>query len=339
MSERFKAISQQHDIEMQNLSAESELISKYKPTLIGAGNDHFVYEVENHPNSVIKINRESIKFALRYCLSRHITTDEYENDSTVQEKIDARVEYFKHRQQELREYFGKEHCAPVRYVKMRIPTIPSFYDELPIEDTSNIPEELLVVAMVQERALENFSEEDSVHTWYLKDDTDIYAYTDYTTSALTEPHGPLARPKRPDLSSEETRTVIRDFVERAIQYTEDTGHILDLNGVNNVVLTQGEDGSLSYTLVDALIPAINWESVIHDVGAIIEKQKENEEEELTHSDKNKLRVTVNYIRFINELANATMSENRLDQLTSSDPETMTTLRNILKQIYLEYGAK
>ena len=53
MSERFKAVSQKHDSEMQNLTAESELISKYKPTLIGAGNDHFVYEVVNHPNSVI----------------------------------------------------------------------------------------------------------------------------------------------------------------------------------------------------------------------------------------------------------------------------------------------
>lgn len=261
--------------------------------------------------------------------------DDYCNDEGIQKEINKWMDYFKQRQQEIQQYFGAEHCPSSRFIKMKIPTIPSFYAGMQIEDPATIPDELLVLATVQERVIDNFTEDDSVHTWYIKDDPDAYAYTDYTTSALTDPHGPLARPKRPDIFDEKTRVVIQDFIERAIQYTNGTGHILDLNGVNNLVLTHEEDGALSYKLLDALFPATNWDQVITEVKTLIERRIEDHDFKIAESDKVKIKTVANYVRFINELANASGSTARLDTLATSDEKMIAAFKRILLDMYTE----
>ena len=261
--------------------------------------------------------------------------DDYCSDEGIQKEIDKWMDYFKQRQQEIQQYFGAEHCPSSRFIKMKIPTIPSFYAGMQVEDPATIPDELLVLATVQERVIDNFTEDDSVHTWYITDDLDAYAYTDYTTSALTDPHGPLARPKRPDLTNEETRTVIQDFVAKAIQYTNGTGHILDLNGVNNLVLTHEEDGALSYKLLDALFPATNWNEVITEVKTLLETLTEKPDLKIQEADKIKIKTVANYVRFVNELANASGSTARLDTLATTDKKTIAAIKKVLHNIYAE----
>ena len=292
MLERFKAAAAQQKTEVEDLNSEHELISHYKPELIGFGNDHFVYEVEGHPNVVIKVNRESIKHALKYCLQNDATVNDYAEDADVAQSIETWVTYYKKRAGEIEEHFGKEHCLRSRYVQIRIPTIPSFYKNLNLPDTAKIPNELLVLATVQEKTEAASSEENSIHAWYINDDPDVYAYTDYTATAVTEPDTLLARPKRPDLNQEETKAAVRDFVESAITYTNTTGQILDLNGVNNVVVSRDKDDAVTYKLVDAMFPAHNWDTVFNEVQEIIQKHGLNPDTELTSQETHKIKLYI-----------------------------------------------
>ncbi len=335
MLERFKAAAAQQNAEMQDLPSENELISHYKPELIGFGNDHFVYTVEGHQNVVIKVNRESLKHAFKYCLQNDATAKDYEEDENVQQSIETWVTYYKKRAKELEEYFGKEHCLASRYVKIRIPTIPSFYKNLDLPDTSEIPSEILVLATVQEKTEAASFDENSIHAWYINDDPDVYAYTEYTTAAVTEPNTPLARPKRPNLEQEEVKVAVKDFVDSAISYTNETGQILDLNGINNVVVSNSENGELTYKLVDAMFPAHNWNNVLSEVDALIKNRIKNPTAELTKAETHKIKLVTNYIRFINELANTSGASGRLNQLTSDDTEYKNTLKKILSGLYTE----
>lgn len=338
MIERFKAASEQQMSEIDNLGKGNSLIEHYQPELIGYGNDHFVYSVDGHPDVVIKVNRESIRFALQYCIKNRLTIDDYAQDEAAQTAMRERVNEFEIRQQQLVAHFGKEHCLSNRYVQLRIPTIPSFYNNMSLADTANIPDELLVVATVQKKSTANFSGQDSIHARHTHDDPDVHAYTSYTTAALTEPTAPLARPMQPDLNRAGVKEAIKDFVQKAIAYTNETGYILDLNGVNNVVLTDKND-KLTYILIDAMFPAHNWQNVISDVSQIIKEKAQNIDKEIPPDNKHKVRMAANYIRFINELANASGATERLNHLATDDVDVKRALENILSDIFFELKAQ
>jgi len=89
---------------------------------------------------------------------------------------------------------------------------------------------------------------------------------------------------------------LKDFVEKCICYTEETGEFLDLAGSNNVIFTK-KDHKWSYRLLDALYP----------IGRLVKKAKSaflkiSVGNELTKEDKNYLLNTLNYVRLINGLA-------------------------------------
>ena len=110
---------------------------------------------------------------------------------------------------------------------------------------------------------------------------------------------------------------------------------MDLNGVNNLVLTHEEDGALSYKLLDALFPATNWNEVITEVKTLLETLTEKPDLKIQEADKIKIKTVANYVRFVNELANASGSTARLDTLATTDKKTIAAIKKVLHNIYAE----
>lgn len=250
--------------------ADAELIEKYKPVFIASGGEHLVYEIPEHPDIVLKVSKESIANCAGWQMKHTADVDSYQYDRDVQVTIAHRIEEAQDVYREIKDFFP-DSLLSQRYIKFKVPVTQEFLlqvakesgEELSKEQIDRLPIELYVVALVQEKSTE------------LALDTSVSMFNEGYAFDTVEPHeswssflfrdeqqytenGLLSEEKVPD----EVEAVCQDFIERALDYSNVTGRILDIIGQNNIILYKDEQGMLSYSLIDAVYPEHEQQSLV-----------------------------------------------------------------------------
>ena len=322
--EKTERISR-HNEEIRD--SQDELISQYKPELIGVGNEHLVYSLEDHPDIVLKINKFSLEASINWCLYNNATADEFIADKEVAKAVTDRINQYQDQLHALTEYFGRSHIAKGRFIKIKIPLIPTLLQELEVEG-DDFPTEAYAVAMVQER-IEGVDDNESLQAWYPRSE-EPDRFLEYTARAILDPSftAPL-----PDIDGNSS---IREFAETAINYSNETERILDLAGVGNVTLqTDEKTGVRTYKIIDALFP-LTWKKFIHEFKSDIKTYLDNPENFSIKDSASRIINTLNYVRFINELAASTGSESRLSILPELSVEQMEKVRQLISEVHSIY---
>ena len=95
------------------------------------------------------------------------------------------------------------------------------------------------------------------------------------------------------------RSQAKDFLDRAVQFTEQTGEPLDANS-NNIIFYQQPDNQMwQYTLVDALGPGTiaGWMDVVRPALRMANNRQGN----FSPQDRSGIKNTLGYIRVVNAL--------------------------------------
>jgi len=143
-----------------NLPVDHELVEHYKPIFLARGGDHLVYEVEDHPDVVIKTST----FKVKDILSENAERGESLGSLSEVERNKLQTEVDEKNQQirNLRQYFGKKHTLTEKRFLMKVPVSKMVLDEIFNDDWKNrlTPEgveslkEVWSVAIVQKKTEE-----------------------------------------------------------------------------------------------------------------------------------------------------------------------------------------
>ena len=294
-------------------SLEHELISKYQPKFLAKGGEHIVYEAPEHPNVVVKVATELVKKIIDWNVEHNQPIDSLSPEVKFYAQEDLKQELKRYKQ--LKKYFGREHVLLQRKFLVKVPItekiLNAMYDgKAPI--TGN---EVWAIMMIQKRAEElNDPKHETLVAGYSEmEDVSPAQYNEVTEHLVfgkdhdqkMEREQLLAVQSNEYLESLVKRSenetglqeALKDMIERAIAYTEETGEALDLAGTDNVAFFQ-KVGMWTYRLVDALYPdeknMVNKTKIALlklSTGASIDKGEENI-----------LMNMLNYVRTINGLA-------------------------------------
>lgn len=294
-------------------ATDHALVEKYKPTYLAKGGEHVVYEIPGKPNLVVKADTEPIRRV------------QYENDKAgtpLDTLTPAQLEGMtdllqedKDRYRALTDHFGRTHVLGMRQAILNVPMTPDFITQIHGRELARAKDThaAWAIVKVQERAHEigdaRTREWSAGYAEAFVSDPDAYART---TRALLENDASVSynedefRIMLPERAryvfsevafDPELLEAMRDFVNRAMDYTIATGEILDLAGSNNVtVFPEGNDWN--YHLVDALDPS--GKDTIRLATSAAEKAARGEA--LTQDEKIGFLNAVNYFRAINGLA-------------------------------------
>lgn len=307
--------------------SKNELISQYQPKLIGVGNEHLVYSLEDHPNIVLKINKFSLEASIRWCLENQATADEFMADEDVRLAVTERINQYQQQLNTLTEHFGRTHVAKGRFIKIKIPLIPTLLGELGLKG-DDLPAEAYAVAMVQER-LDGVDDNESLQAWYPRSE-EPDQFLEHTAIAVLNPS------LTSTLHDIDVNSNIREFAETAIRYSSETERILDLAGAGNVSLyTNPDTGVQTYKIVDALFP-VTWEKFIHEFKSDVQAYLNNPEDFSIEDRTSRIINTINYIRYINELAASTASNERLSVIPELTPEQSEKVKELIGKVHSTY---
>jgi len=317
MNESYKSIPEtndsdktEYDYSLDNL--DNDLVLHYQPKFVARGGEHLVYEIPDHPGVVVKIRIGKLKKLLEHNYEGGQPLDSLSPE--IQSQADSLLETERNRYQKLREHFGREHVPSQRKYLLKVPItediVRSFYDgQLPVS-----PVEVWSVAMIQKRISELDEPHLSLTSGYAEHSEPVpktyrkanefliegkkldtpFSTEDFLSVQSNEWLGNIVEQSEAD---EGLKNTLKNLVNKIISYTTDTGEILDLAGKDNIILHQ-ENGSWSYTLVDARYPGTN--NMVETVKMILLKNESGDK--LSDSEKNNLLNTINYVRTVNGLA-------------------------------------
>jgi hypothetical protein len=299
-----------------------EVVSKFHPEFLARGGEHVIYSVPDHPDVVIKAVAETVTRGIRFN-TEHGNPPDFLSEQMKQ----GAEEYIKKeaaRFEQLRSYFGKEHVLAQKKALVKVPVTPAILDELFDHNVPVATDEAWAVIAIQKKsqALEDPNRVSVIAGYAEKFEVDPEVYKRQTRDLVIKPnesdfnekeflsvqqrHGTIEMFDKIK-SDEGARTVLRDFLEKAITYTSETGEILDLAGRDNVALYQKE-GQWSYELLDALYPSDG--DMVPQFQQVIAKLAAGQE--VKDSERNILLNFVNYARTINGLAKYIGIEQRID---------------------------
>lgn len=96
---------------------------------------------------------------------------------------------------------------------------------------------------------------------------------------------------------------LKDFVAKSVQYSNQSGEILDIAGSDNVFFAKDTEGNFNYLIPDALYPGRSEiESRIEMTKKIIKHAVDSGVVNLEDWERNTLMNTLNYVRVINSLS-------------------------------------
>jgi hypothetical protein len=229
------------------IMALEPMVENYKPELIGEGAEHLVFSIANHPKIVGKVANAEIAWVVRYNvehgLAPEILTDE------IRQLMEKKNDRQRQGISLLREYFPgmvpmqrvfittipatngllRMIAGPVPFIDSRepfaIPVRMNVQGRLPLEDIEQNGTDICFRYL--ERA--SISGEEYEESGGVLDGSiagEVYLRRDFVGTKL------LALMQE----DEKAKMVMRDFVQRALEYTLSTGEILDLAGAHNAVL-------------------------------------------------------------------------------------------------------
>lgn len=344
MPERFETPWKKHEPDSRAEAIQQEvkeielypLIGHYKPEFLGESAEHAVFELAGHPNIVAKIRTREGAQIIQYNQEKGMPPDML--DAKVKEDIERKMKEDEGRFLLLKEYFPNSFLNE-RQTVMQIPmtnslartlfgiAIPS-YDgvktytiPMRVRFQERIPKEAQVPEAVDTRFryMERLAEIDDALYERLHGVLDgKITGEEYLSSWHTG-----RRMIETLRTNDGAKKVMRDFVQRAIEYSQDTGEILDLAGVHNIILFPSH-GAWRIVLPDGMYPQKDLWSDAREVAESYERH-----EELNSEDANKLMNALNYARTINALADMVGVKHRLKLFRQAMPGTAVELKNAI----------
>ncbi len=323
---------------------EHKRIGRFQPQFLGIGGEHVVYGLPDYPDYVVKVEGGTLlKFlALETNGVKPTNQEIFERLISEQERI-----------RELRLYFGEEHTLAQSKHFLKIPVNQRILTELEKRYNRNrinssdlerfTGDEVQTVVSIQERCPGlNDPNKLSLHAGYaekLKESNSPEFRIPYdrltrtTIVDLNEEEGPVeptdlmvVHPEGSEIlikaeTDSRLQIALRDFVQRAINYTNNTAETLDLAGIDNVIFYQNTQGDWDYKLIDALYPSPPpEEGRIDEARDIITNVVSSGPNSIAKPYTNILMNALNYTRFINGLASVLEIRDRIDIKPRTDHE-------------------
>lgn len=313
----------------------------YKPKLTGAGGEHFVFEIAESPDVVVKVEKTAVRDALVWKKEHKIPAAKETGES--RKRLEERVAEQRRIYAALKKHFGANHILGQKKIIMSVPLTPGMKREIGQMIQDHIgqdgkreeydPPDLRMVSTIvtvqrkakeldgarylplQAGSLEKRIFEDLVKKPKLRE-----AYqkvTEPLMNATTAKQYPfdeeewislLGHPRFAQLADRaigdpRLRKTLRDFCERAIAFAEETDEIIDFVGVDNVIFSQKPNGEWTYLLID---PLYGFDTQVLEKGKAA-YLKARATGELTDQGANAYLQGVNFVRAINGLAKVTGS--------------------------------
>lgn len=310
------------DEELAKIQRE-QLIEKYQPKFLGYGGEQIVFSFPNHDSVVAKVHKHKLGDIIIENLEAGIPLDQMTDKWREKNAKDLVLE--KGANKELKKYFGKATLQERPYV-MKVPVTKTL---LKTADQDHLVDQFPVgthyvqaLVRIQEKAPdeaisdEAFSPSARYKEKEILDSVGMKLYQDMNGALLdgrgevTEEIeigvGGMIRDLTNEMREDEgLKDVVKDFVENAIRYSEETGEMLDIVGEKNVSFYK-KDGKWTYTLIDAKYP----------MRGSFEKAKEvlgrfQKGEMMSRQDQGDILNMLSYIRSINLLARVSDSDKLL----------------------------
>lgn len=310
---------------------EHRRIEKYNPQFLGFGGVQLVYSLPSQPDIVVKVDAQEL-------LSSISVGDTSYAESTWRQKS---VEQLNQEYQFFRTIFGNNHVLKQSAHILKVPVNKRILEEIIKEYSYNTevdkkikafegneiwslvtfqqktnelqnPKRLSLTGGTSERSpirASNFEEkytEITRKTIFDKTNSD-----NINSDDLAIVHRNLAKILESAATSPKLGTSLKDFVQKAIQFTTKSGDILDLAGKDNVIFTPVGGGSWNYLLCDAMYPKRGHEMIkeAKEIALFIFKDPSYKPAKV---EKQILRATLNYVRVINSFASIFGIEDRVD---------------------------
>ncbi len=293
---------------------------------LGSGADHVVFQSSEFPDKVVKVHANMLWDLIRVNKQEGLPPDHTSESQWKYLKKFARKERLRHAQ--LVEYFG-EAVPHEQLLRRQVPVTKSLLlaakrDQAAESLKYHVVYKLWTAVRIQDRLPDlAFDGQDSMsmNTTYTEskhkyqageyealnqqlldgegDDAEQIA-RDYLSRYPQIAHLLRTMEQDPKL-----KTVVSDFVRKAVRYTKDTGEILDVAGRSNVrAYKDGDEWRL--IMPD---PLFHYANVWRDTESILWMADRGQE--LQSKDLGTLINTFNYARFINALAAVTGVDARL----------------------------
>ncbi len=326
-------------LELDKASGMSPVLGRYLPEYAGSGSEHMVFNVQDHPKVVVKVNRESLG----------------SRPADLKSAMALEIKRNRKQQQEFEVYFPDSVLAE-RPTYFKLPVTAELI-KIGLKNqrtgTDVLPEGLIstwAMGIIQERAPDAAFADEHSHSLnfrYLEKSSDLENSPDLTPASyarwnadLLDEQAELGPEYLRSLGKEQAvlvesmehdptlRVGVREFIDRAIEYTEQTKKILDLAGNNNVVIfnDQADHGDWRVLLLDAKYPVTPREVKLEadDPDDFLDKQgvklwqqadgllnKFQASWRLSPEECSTLRNVLNYARYVNALAACTGTQRRL----------------------------
>lgn len=335
-------------------STGKEMALKYAPEYLGAGGENIVYDIPGRPDVVVK----GSKYGLYESLAgdpESVKAESVEDSILLMDmQDDLKMEAVTRKK--LVQHFGREHVPPQKKFLMKVPVNEDILSEAyrfgPI--ALDVDEAWTVVTVQRKQELPkgkyvsaSIGNLEPNILLFRKPGDDQYKL--YKDQKYMEEYGrvsdALVNGKDEDITVEQITDVIRspglasvanrakedpefrealkDYVEKAISFAEETGEIMDIVGADNTVFVK-ENGAWTYKLLDPIYP--------FDSQLLEKARKAYVAEQRSISDKeaNALFQGINFVRGLNAFAKISGSEKRLEFLPSA---LMTkSVRETMKEV-------
>jgi hypothetical protein len=333
-----------------SLDQNNEMVKLYKPTYFDRGGDHLVYELEGHPNVVLKASTFKIVDILCATPSNELGNLPEELKQQLMEVM--RVKNLQER--ELRKYFPAGTILPEKRYLIKVPITKEIIDELFSTDWKNrLPPpgyesltEVWTIAIVQKKSDEvksdgvtsfhfgSLLEEIGVEESVINNLNVCLLTSQEMDKKVTEEFLDVVNKKgKSNLrmvysllqTDEKFRIIFEDLIRRIVKFTNETGNIVAIAGRNNLVLFKGIDNAeWNYHLVDVL--PIYSEDMFSCSKQLILRLVAGEA--ISELEKTILIKTINFVRVINFFVKTLGLDEILDILPQDfDATTLTSLIN------------
>lgn len=335
-----------HEV-FNSLDPEHEKIKLYNPKYLDKGGDHLVYEIEGHPNIVVKASTYKIKDILSVNPAGGV-------GHSLEDEISEEISEKNKKDRNLKKYFGEKSVLSEKRYLTKVPISPIIMEEIFSNDWKHREppvgyrdiKEVWTVAVIQKKSemitsptalsfnFGSFMEENNIETKSLEslnktllshselreDDIDLFFQNVNIIG-----NSNLKNTYKLIESDESFKKVFEDLILKMIKYTDETGDIMALAGVNNLIFSKNsETGMWEYDLIDVL--PVHKEKMFELSKSVIKKYLS--EEPISELEKTILVKTLNYVRVINFFAKSLGFQEKLEILSSENDLDLQKLGNL-----------
>lgn len=300
-------------------AVDNPMIKKYEPKFLAKGGEHIIYEIPGKPDIVVKVEASVMARIQKYNAEHGLPLDAM--DPEVLPYAQEIVKNSQERYRRMTEHFGREHVLGLKQALVKVPVTEKIIGALhPGEPPAGAKEakESWAIVRVQKKA-EEFADPERMsvvagYAEFKKPEKEPYdrvtralAEGDEKAKFMPEEFRKLVPREFADLLEKAEKDpalaeTLKDFVEKTMDYSDETGEILDLAGKDNVTVYQ-KDGKWNFRLVDALYPTgtnLKGSSMLESARASVGKAAKGET--IDEGEKNVVLNTLNFVRAINGMA-------------------------------------